>query len=83
MNAFDTVRIGLVSVSDRASAGVYEDKGLPALRDWLSRCLKNPIEWHQRLIPDDAPGISATLCELVDQHHSNKAENQVSGISRH
>jgi molybdopterin adenylyltransferase len=71
MTDFDTVRIGLVSISDRASAGVYEDKGLPALREWLSRCLRNPIEWFERLIPDEAPGISATLCELVDQHHCN------------
>jgi molybdopterin adenylyltransferase len=65
--AFEPVRIGLVSVSDRASAGVYEDKGIPALRDWLSRALRNPIAWETRLIPDDQPTISATLCELVDQ----------------
>ena len=71
MNTFDTVRIGLVSISDRASAGVYPDQGLPALRDWLKHCLLNAIEWHERLIPDDAPGISATLCELVDQHNCN------------
>jgi molybdopterin adenylyltransferase len=71
MTDLDTVRIGLVSISDRASAGVYEDKGLPALRDWLTRCVRNPIEWFERLIPDEAPGISATLCELVDQHHCN------------
>jgi molybdopterin adenylyltransferase len=71
MTALDNVRIGLVSISDRASAGVYEDKGLPALRDWLTRCLKNPIEWHERLIPDEQAGISAALCELVDQHNCN------------
>ena len=47
----DRVKIGLVSVSDRASAGVYEDLGLPALRDWLSRALKNPIDWETRLLP--------------------------------
>ena len=47
------VRIGLVSVSDRASAGVYEDKGMPALRDWLARALLNPIDWEPRLIPDE------------------------------
>ena len=63
----EAVRIGLVSVSDRASAGVYEDKGIPALRDWLGRALRNPIAWETRLIPDDQPTISATLCELVDQ----------------
>ena len=66
MSEFDPVRIGLVSVSDRASSGVYEDKGLPALKDWLSRALRNPIEWHERLIPDEQDGISAALRELVD-----------------
>ena len=68
-DACETVRIGLVSASDRASAGVYVDQGLPALRDWLTRCLRNPIIWHERLIPDEAAGISATLCELVDDLH--------------
>jgi molybdopterin adenylyltransferase len=62
----DRVRIGLVSISDRASTGVYEDKGIPALQDWLLRALRNPIEWETRLIPDEQPTISATLCELVD-----------------
>jgi molybdopterin adenylyltransferase len=64
--AFAAVRIGLVSVSDRASSGVYEDKGIPALKDWLSRALRNPITWETRLIPDEEAGISATLRELVD-----------------
>ena len=63
---YEPVRIGLVSVSDRASAGVYEDKGIPALRDWLGRALKNPIAWESRLIPDEEATISATLRELVD-----------------
>jgi len=62
----DLVRIGIVSVSDRASSGVYDDKGLPALREWLSRALLNPIEWEPRLIPDEQAVIAATLCELVD-----------------
>ncbi len=62
----DAVRIGLVSISDRASTGVYEDKGIPALRDWLGRALLNPIDWQTRLIPDEQATISATLCELVD-----------------
>jgi molybdopterin adenylyltransferase len=62
----DQVRIGLVSVSDRASTGVYEDKGIPALQDWLTRALRNPVVWETRLIPDEQPIISATLCELVD-----------------
>jgi molybdopterin adenylyltransferase len=65
-DAFDPVRIGIVSISDRASAGVYEDKGLPALRDWLARALKNPITFEPRLISDDRDRISATLVELVD-----------------
>ena len=64
--ALETVRIGLVSISDRASAGVYEDKGLPALREWLARAVRNPVEWEERLIADDAPTISATLRALVD-----------------
>jgi molybdopterin adenylyltransferase len=62
----DTVKIGIVSISDRASTGVYEDKGLPALKTWLTQALKNPIEFEARLIPDDKEGISATLVELVD-----------------
>lgn len=62
----ERVRIGLVSVSDRAATGVYADQGIPALRDWLARALLNTVEWHERLIPDEAPHISATLCELVD-----------------
>ncbi len=69
MSEPDRVHIGLVSVSDRASSGIYEDKGIPALRDWLSRCLRNPVQWHERLIPDEQAGISATLCELVDELH--------------
>jgi molybdopterin adenylyltransferase len=64
--AFDPVRIGLVSISDRASSGVYEDKGIPALQDWLGRALRNPVQWETRLIPDEQEGISATLRELVD-----------------
>jgi molybdopterin adenylyltransferase len=65
--AFDPVRIGLVSVSDRASTGVYEDKGIPALQDWLKRALRNPIAWETRLIPDEQAGISAALRELIDR----------------
>ncbi len=63
---FDAVRIGVVSISDRASAGVYADQGLPALKTWLTSALKNPVEWVERLIPDEQDGISATLIELVD-----------------
>ena len=64
--AFDAVRIGIVSVSDRASTGVYVDKGLPALKEWLTRALKNPITFDERLIPDEKDGISAALMSLVD-----------------
>jgi len=66
MSTFDPVTIGIVSISDRASSGVYEDKGLPALRDWLGRALKNPIAFVERLIPDERERISAALIELVD-----------------
>ena len=62
----DPVKIGIVSISDRASTGVYEDKGLPALKDWLGRALRNPIQWEARLIPDEQAQISQTLIELVD-----------------
>ena len=63
---FEPVRIGIVSISDRASTGVYEDKGLPALQEWLGRALKNPITFEPRLIPDEQERISATLIELVN-----------------
>ena len=62
----DRVRIGLVSVSDRASAGVYEDKGIPALRDWLSRAILNPVDWETRLVADEEALISEALRALVD-----------------
>ncbi len=65
-NSSDPVRIGLVSVSDRASTGVYVDQGLPALKDWLTRALLNPITFEERLIPDEQAGISAALIDLVD-----------------
>ena len=60
------VKIGLVSVSDRASSGVYEDKGLPALQGWLERALHNPIAFETRLIPDEQATIEDTLIALVD-----------------
>ncbi|SMG15781.1 molybdopterin adenylyltransferase [Paraburkholderia susongensis] len=62
----DEIVIGLVSISDRASAGVYEDKGIPALQEWLGQALTSPWRVVTRLIQDDAPTISATLIELVD-----------------
>lgn len=63
----EPIRIGLVSISDRASSGVYEDKGIPALKDWLSRALRNTVEWESRLIPDEQAVISDTLRELADK----------------
>jgi molybdopterin adenylyltransferase len=66
MSTHDPITIGIVSVSDRASTGVYEDKGLPALQEWLTRALKNPITFLPRLIPDERALISQTLIELVD-----------------
>jgi molybdopterin adenylyltransferase len=69
MNEFEPVRIGLVSVSDRASSGVYEDQGIPALQSWLGCAVRNPVEWQTRLIPDEQATISAALIELVDTFH--------------
>ncbi len=63
---YDSVKIGLVAISDRASTGVYEDKGLPALQDWLGRALRNPLQYETRLIADEEALISQTLIELVD-----------------
>lgn len=62
----DPITIGIVSISDRASSGVYEDKGLPALQGWLTRALKNPITFEARLIADEQDLISRTLIALVD-----------------
>jgi molybdopterin adenylyltransferase len=66
-NHADEIVIGLVSVSDRATSGVYEDKGIPALEAWLERAIVSPWQAVKRLIADDAPAISATLIELVDE----------------
>lgn len=62
----EPVKIGIVSISDRASRGVYEDKGLPALQDWLSRALRNPIQFEARLIADEQTAIEETLIALAD-----------------
>ncbi|MEY2843871.1 MAG: hypothetical protein RI920_1908 [Pseudomonadota bacterium] len=62
----EPLRIGVVSISDRASSGVYEDKGIPALQDWLGRAVVNPCEWVTRLIADERELIAQTLRELVD-----------------
>ena len=63
---FDSIQIGIVSISDRASSGVYEDKGLPALQAWLTRAIRNPLTFVPRLIADEQALISQTLRELVD-----------------
>ena len=63
----DELIIGLVSISDRASAGVYEDQGVPALRDWFSQALTSPWQMETRLIPDDQGTIEKTLIALVDE----------------
>jgi molybdopterin adenylyltransferase len=64
--ALDEVRIGIVSISDRASAGVYEDKGIPALKEWVLRAVQNPVVFEARLIADDQQTIQDTLIALVD-----------------
>lgn len=63
----NTLRIGLVSVSDRASSGAYQDKGIPALEEWLTHTLTSPFQLEPRLIPDEQSIIEQTLCELVDE----------------
>jgi molybdopterin adenylyltransferase len=65
-NKVDELVVGLVSVSDRASGGVYEDKGIPALQEWLGKALTTPFRIETRLIPDDRDEIERTLIELVD-----------------
>ena len=64
--SLDIVRIAIVSISDRAFSGAYEDKGLPALREWLQQALHNPLVFEERLIPDEQGLISQTLIDLVD-----------------
>jgi molybdopterin adenylyltransferase len=62
----DSVKVGLVATSDRASQGVYRDEGIPALEEWLSKALLNAVSFERRLIPDERAVIEATLTELVD-----------------
>jgi len=64
--AGDELLIGLVSISDRASSGVYKDEGIPALEEWFARVMVSPWRTHKRLIPDERPVIESTLAELVD-----------------
>ena len=63
----DELLVGLVSISDRASSGTYEDQGIPALQSWLDEALASPWQASTRLIPDERAGIAATLKELVDE----------------
>jgi molybdopterin adenylyltransferase len=63
----DELIVGLVSVSDRASQGTYQDQGIPSLREWLAQALSSPWQSVARLVPDEQAVISATLVELVDQ----------------
>jgi molybdopterin adenylyltransferase len=65
------IKIGLVSISDRASRGIYQDEGIPALEDWFGRALVTPWSTVKRLIPDERPVIEATLKELVDESGCN------------
>ena len=71
MSDHDTVKVGLVSVSDRASQGVYEDEGVPALEKWLSRAMLNPVSFVPRVIPDELPVIEKNLKELADVENCN------------
>ena len=66
MMGFDAAKIGIISISDRASKGVYQDEGLPALEGWLQSAVKNPLTFVSRVIPDEQPLIEATLKEFVD-----------------
>ena len=68
MTANEELLIGLVSISDRASSGVYKDEGIPALEEWFSRALATPWRTETRLIPDERPAIEATLLDLVDRN---------------
>ncbi|UOO82732.1 molybdopterin adenylyltransferase [Uruburuella testudinis] len=66
MNPLATVTIGLISTSDRASSGVYQDEGIPALKHWLQAAVNNPINFAEALIPDEQAQIEAALCRMAD-----------------
>lgn len=66
-NNYDTVKIGLLTISDRASKGIYQDEGIPALKAWAEHVLLNPITFVTKVIPDEQPLIETTLKEFVDQ----------------
>jgi molybdopterin adenylyltransferase len=63
---FDNITVGLITISDRASKGIYQDEGIPALDAWLKTVMKNPMKIVTRIIPDEQPLIEATLKELCD-----------------
>lgn len=63
----NTLRIGLISVSDRAANGIYQDQGIPALESWLGNAISSPFEIESRLVPDEQPMIEQAICELVDE----------------
>ncbi len=67
MTANEELLIGLVSISDRASSGVYRDEGIPALKEWFARALASPWRAETRLIPDERPLIESTLADLADR----------------
>ena len=71
MTEYEPLTIGPISVSDRASAGVYQDQGIPTLQAWLGRAVRNPITWETRLVPDVEATISHALRDLVDRMHCN------------
>ncbi len=66
-NTPNEVKIGLISISDRASKGVYQDEGIPALQTWLMKAISNPCVFHERLIADELVAITETIVELVDE----------------
>ena len=66
-NTPNEIKIGLISISDRASKGVYQDEGIPALQAWLIKALSNPCIFHERLIADEAEIVTETIVELVDE----------------
>ena len=70
-NKYENIKIGIVSISDRAFKGVYKDEGIPALKEWLSSAIHNPIEFESRLIEDEKTVIEKTLIELTDQNKSD------------
>ncbi len=67
MLPLDPLKIGLLSISDRASRGIYEDAGLPSLKAWASEVILNPVEFDARLIPDEQPDIETHLRQMADE----------------